>query len=115
MGNIPSNKKVFIGGNFNGHMGKEADSYESVHAGFGLGVRNESGELLHFALAHDLVIANSIFRKKEEHLITYKSGGHATQIDYALVRIRDRVSCRDYKVVLSTKMPTQHCLLVLVF
>ena len=116
MGNISRDEKVFIGGDFNGHIGKEADSYKSVHGGFGLGVRNESGEqLLHFALAHDLFIANSIFRKKEEHLITYKSGGHATQIDYALVRIRDRVSCRDYKVVLSTKMPTQHCLLVLVF
>ena len=64
---------------FSRHIGKEAHSYESDHGDFGLGERNESGEqLLHFALAHDLVIANSIFRKKKEHLITY-----TTQIDYA--------------------------------
>ena len=43
-------------------------NYNSVHGGFGYGVRNESGEiLLKFALAKELVIANSIFRKKDEH------------------------------------------------
>ena len=116
IGNILRDEKVFVGGDFNGHMGKEADSYESVHGGFGLGVRNESGEqLLHFSLAHDLVIANSIFKKKEEHLITYKSVVHTTQIDYALVRRTDKVSSRDYKLVFGTKMPTQHRLFVLVF
>ena len=47
-----------------------------VHGGFGLVAGNESGEnLLEFALAKELVIENSIFRKKNEHLITYKSGG----------------------------------------
>ena len=113
---IPAEEKVFIGGDFNGHIGKEAANYNSVHGGFGYGVRNESGEiLLEFALAKELVIANSIFRKKDEHLITYKSGGHATQIDYCLVRKVDRSSCLDCKVVLGTEMPTQHRLLVLVF
>ncbi|CAO2841463.1 unnamed protein product [Amaranthus hypochondriacus] len=113
---ILADEKVFIGGNFNGHIGKEAVNYNAVHGGFGYGVRNESGEtLLEFALAKELVIANSIFRKKEEHLITYKSGGHATQIDYCLVRKADRSSCLDCKVVLGTDMPTQHRLLVLVF
>ena len=52
-----------------------------------MGARNEIREnLLEFALAKDLVIENSIFRKKDEHLTTYKSGGHATQVDYFLVR-----------------------------
>ena len=41
-----------------------------------MGARNESGEnLLEFAPAKDLVIANSIFRKKDKHLTTCKSGG----------------------------------------
>ena len=55
----------------------------------------------------DLVIAKD--------LTTYKSGGHATQVDYCLVRKRDRDSCLDCKVVLSTEMSAQHRLLVLVF
>ncbi|XP_057548018.1 uncharacterized protein LOC130826445 [Amaranthus tricolor] len=102
--------------NSNGHIGRDAGNYNSVHGGFGLGARNESGEnLLEFALAKELVIENSIFRKKDEHLITYKNGGHATQIDYILVRKGDRASCLDCKVVLGTEMPTQHRLLVLVF
>ena len=71
--------------------------------------------LLEFALAKDLVIANSIFRKKDEHLTTYKSDGHATQVDYFLVRKGDWASCLDRKVVLGIEMPTQHRLLVLVF
>lgn len=51
MGTIPGDEKVFIGGDFNGHIGREADSYELVHGGFGLGARIKSGEqLLQFAL-----------------------------------------------------------------
>ena len=116
MRTIPEDEKVFLGGDFNRHIGRDAGNYNSVHGGFGLGARNESGEnLLEFALAKELVIANSIFRKKDEHLITYKSGGHATQVDYFLVRKGDRASCLDCKVVLGTEMPTQHRLLVLVF
>ena len=113
---IPANEKVFLGGDFNGHIGKEATNYNSIHGGFGYGVRNESDEsLLELVLAKELVIANSIFRKKDEHLITYKSGKLATQIDYFLVRRDDRSSCLDCKVVLGTEMPTQHRVLVLVF
>ena len=103
-------------GDFNGHIGKEVVNYNSVHGGFAYGVRNESGEIfLEFALAKELVIKNSIFRKKDEHLITYKSGGHATQIDYCLIWKDDRSSCLDCKVVLGIEIPTQHRLLVLVF
>ena len=116
MGTILEDEKVFLGGDFNGNIGKKVDSYESVYDSFGLGARNKSGEhLLQFSLARDLVIANSIFRKKEEHLITFKSGGHATQIDYAVVCKGDKALCRDCTVVLGTKMPTQHRLLMLVF
>ena len=116
MRTITEDEKVFLRGDFNGHIGRDAGNYYSVHGGFGLGARNESGEnLLEFALAKELVIANSIFRKKDEHLTTYKSSGHATHVDYFLVRKGERASCLDCKVVLGTEMPTQHRLLVLVF
>ena len=48
-------------------------------------------------------------------MTTYKSGGHATQVDYFLVHKGDWASCLDYKVVLGIEVPTQHRLLVLVF
>ncbi|XP_057523856.1 uncharacterized protein LOC130803670 [Amaranthus tricolor] len=108
--------RIVVGEEIISIVSGDADNYNSVHGGFGLGARNESGEsLLEFALAKELIIANFIFRKKDEHLITYKSGGHATQVDYFLVRKGDRASCLDCKVVLGTEMPTQHRLLVVVF
>ena len=116
MRTILEDEKLFLGWDFNGHIGRQAENYYSVHEGFSFGARNESGEhLLEFALAKDLVIENSFFRKKEKHLITYNSGGHATQVDYCLVRKGDRTSCLDCKVVLGTRMPAQHRFLVLVF
>ncbi|XP_070015739.1 uncharacterized protein [Nicotiana sylvestris] len=43
--------------------------YDDVHCGFGFGVRNEGGaSLLDFAKAFDIVIVNSYFQKKEDHL-----------------------------------------------
>lgn len=41
--------------------------------------------LLEFAFAKKLDIGNLISRKKDEHLIIFKSSGHAIQIDYCLV------------------------------
>ena len=69
--------------------------------------------ILDFALAYDLAIVNTYFRKREEHLITFKSGSARTQIDYFLVRARNRRWCRDCKVLPSECLTTQHRLLVL--
>lgn len=75
MRTISKDEKVFLGADINGHIGRKAYSYSLVHEGFGFSVRNKSGEnQLMFALAKELAIANSNFRKKYEHLITYKSG-----------------------------------------
>ncbi|EYC03702.1 hypothetical protein Y032_0092g2572 [Ancylostoma ceylanicum] len=46
---------------------------------------------LDHAEAADLAVVNTLFKKKNEHLITYCSGGCATQIDYILVRRKDGV------------------------
>ncbi|GKD40210.1 retrovirus-related pol polyprotein LINE-1 [Tanacetum coccineum] len=55
--------------------------------GFGYGVRNEEGRaILDFAIAHDLVVVNSYFKKRDHHLVTFQSGGRCTQIDLFLVR-----------------------------
>nr|XP_016493104.1 PREDICTED: craniofacial development protein 2-like [Nicotiana tabacum] len=66
---IPPTERLFIGGDFNGHIGSSAGCYTEVHGGFGFGERNRAGILLlDFAKAFDLVIANSSFPKREEHL-----------------------------------------------
>jgi len=101
-------------GDFNGHIGRRGDGYETVHGGFGFSKRN-SGEMsiLDFAVAYDLAIVNSYFKKKKEHLITFKSGSTRTQIDYLLMRTNDKRMCRDCKVIPSECLTTQHRSLVM--
>nr|GEV85861.1 retrovirus-related Pol polyprotein LINE-1 [Tanacetum cinerariifolium] len=81
----PADERLIIRGDLNGHIGAAANGYAGVHGGFGFGDRNEEGRtILEFATAHEMVVANSFFRKSEAHLITFQSGGHNTQIDYLL-------------------------------
>ena len=77
------------------------------------GERNAPGNsILDFALSYDLILANTWFRKRESHLITFRSGSNASQIDFFLIRRVDRGSCIDCKVVPDESVVTQHKLLV---
>ncbi|XP_075095172.1 uncharacterized protein LOC107820511 [Nicotiana tabacum] len=100
---IPHTEKLFIGRDFSGHIGASARGYDDVHGGFSFGDRNEGGNsLLDFARTFDLVIANSSFPKKEEHLVTFRNSMGKTQIDYLLCRKCDKGLCTDCKLVEST-------------
>ncbi|XP_070002878.1 uncharacterized protein [Nicotiana sylvestris] len=111
---IPPSERLFIGGDFNGHIGSSAGGYTEVHGDFGFGERNEGGTLLlDFAKAFDLVIANSCFPKREEHLVTYQSSVAKTQIDYLILRRCDRRLCEECKVIPGETLATQHRLLVM--
>ncbi|XP_059285611.1 uncharacterized protein LOC132039083 [Lycium ferocissimum] len=111
---FPHSEKLFLGGNFNGHIGTSARGYDDVHGGFGFGDKNEGGTaLLDFVRAFNLVIANFSFQKREEHLVTFRSMRAKTQIDYLLSRKCDRRLCTDCKVIPSENLTTQHRLLVM--
>ena len=113
---IPLSEVLIPGGDWNGHVGRAADGFEEVHGGYGYGVRNdEGGRLLDFAVAHDLVIGNTLFKKRNSHLITYASGDHETQVDYILFRKGLRKYIRDVKVIPWEECLTQHRLLVCIF
>nr|GEY72571.1 glyoxalase I, glyoxalase/bleomycin resistance protein/dihydroxybiphenyl dioxygenase [Tanacetum cinerariifolium] len=67
-----------------------------VYGGFSYEVTNDKGcSILEYVIAHDVVGANSFFKKRDAHLITFKSGGHNIQIDYLLVRKGDLKACKD--------------------
>nr|XP_009767594.1 PREDICTED: craniofacial development protein 2-like [Nicotiana sylvestris]XP_016490235.1 PREDICTED: craniofacial development protein 2-like [Nicotiana tabacum] len=67
-------EKLFIGRDFNGYIGATSGGYDDVHGGYGFVYRNRGGtSLLDFSRALDLVIANSSFPKKREHLVTFRS------------------------------------------
>jgi hypothetical protein len=110
---VPVSEKLFIGGDLNGHVGSTRVGFDGVHGGFGYGSRNQEGEdILNFALAYDLFIANSLFRKRVSHLVTFSSGQHCSQIDFILIRREDRHACLDCKVIPEECVVPQHKLVV---
>ena len=91
---------LFVRGDFNGHIGKNADGYEGVHGGREFGRRNLEGErILEFAVAHNLVISNSLLTKRESHLVTCQSGESQSQIDYILLKRQNIKLVSDVKVI----------------
>ncbi|XP_043717506.1 uncharacterized protein LOC122665422 [Telopea speciosissima] len=107
-------EKIIIGGDLNGHVGKDRRGYEEVHGEYGVGERNEEGiSVLDFAIAFDMCIVNTFFKKREEHLVTYKSGQHASQIDFFLTRRFDRLLYKDCKVIPRESLTAQHRVVVL--
>ncbi|XP_059277895.1 uncharacterized protein LOC132032123 [Lycium ferocissimum] len=110
---IPLTEKLFIGGDFNGHIGSVSRGYDEVRR---IWLRDKNGggvSLLDFAKAFGLVVANSCFPKKKEHLVTFRSSVVATQIDFLLLRKDDKGLCKDCKVIPSENLTTQHNLLVM--
>ena len=110
---VPIGEKLFIGGDLNGHVGTSNTGFEGAHGGFGYGIRNQEGEdVLSFALAYNMIVANTLFRKRESHLVTFSSGQHSSQIDFILSRREDRRACLDCKVIPGESVVPQHKLVV---
>ena len=109
---LGEHERVVVGADMNGHVGRENDVIGRVHGGHGVGERNLEGEsIVDFAMATDLAIVNTFFRKKREHQITYRSGGRSSQIDYFLYRrqrIQEIINC---KVIPGDHVAPQHRLL----
>jgi hypothetical protein len=110
---VSSSEKLFVGGDLNGHVGSARGGFERVHVGFGYDKQNQEGEeILNFAIVYDLMVANTFFRKKKSHLITFNSGQHSNQIDFVLTRREERPNCMDCKIISGKCVVTQHKLLV---
>ncbi|XP_047257656.1 craniofacial development protein 2-like [Capsicum annuum] len=111
---VPSNEKLFIRGDFNGHIGSSSRGYDDVHGGYRFGVRNVEGvTLLDFARAFRLVVGNFNFPKKEVHLTTFYSSMSKTQIVFLFLKKGDRGICKDCNVLPSESISTQHRILVM--
>jgi hypothetical protein len=113
---VPISEKLFIGGDLNGHVGSTRVGFDGVHGGFRYESRNQEREgILNFALAYDLIVPNTLFRKRVSHLVTFSSGQHCSQIDFILARRKDRHACLDCKVIPGECVVSQHKLVVVDF
>ena len=65
-----------------------------------------------FGKRMDLAIVNIYFKKKNEHRVTYWSGGKSTQVDYVMCRRRNLKEMCDCKVILNECVAKQHRMVV---
>ena len=107
-------EELIIGGDLNGHVGKDRSNFERKHGGHGYGQQNPEGEsILSFAQAYDLVVANTYFQRKVEHPITYKIGDRCLTVDYIITRTEKLNNIKDCKVIPGECAITQHRILVM--
>ena len=108
---------VIIAGDLNGHVGKDSDGYEGVHGGRGYGTRNREGKrILEFGSDMDMVVTNTMFKKRLSRLITYSTGDEenkiSTQIDYILIGRKNMKLVKDVKVIAGEEVAKQHNLVI---
>ncbi|KAK3541137.1 hypothetical protein QTP86_015723, partial [Hemibagrus guttatus] len=109
MESIPTGERVVIGADFNGHVGEGNTGDEEVMGKFGVKERNLEGQMVvDFAKRMDMAVVNTYFQKREEHRVTYKSGGRRTQVDYILCRRGNLKEISDCKVVVGESVARQH-------
>ena len=88
---VSKQAKIVLGADLNEHVGKGNIGDEEIMGRYGAGTRNKEGSMVvDFAKRMDLEIVNTYFKKKDEHRVTYKSGGKSTQVDYMISRRRNR-------------------------
>ncbi|KAI5105881.1 hypothetical protein C0J45_3578 [Silurus meridionalis] len=92
---VPRKERLVIGADFNGHE------------------RNVEGQLVvDFAKRMEMAVVNTYFKKKEDHRVTYKSGGKCTQLDYVLCRRCNLKEIGDCKVLAGDSVARQHRMVV---
>ena len=112
---IPKSELLIPCGDWNGHVGCAGTEYREVHGGMGYGRSEpdvEGERILEYALAFDLLLGNTCFKKRDSHLITYTSGNAATQLDVILFPRAMRKLVTDVKVIPGEEVALQHQLLV---
>ncbi|KAK3520883.1 hypothetical protein QTP86_010611 [Hemibagrus guttatus] len=113
MESIPTGERVVIRADFNGHVGEGNTGDEEVMGKFGVKERNLEGQMVvDFAKRMDIGVVNTYFQKREEHRVTYKSGGRRTQVDYILCRRGNLKEISDCKVVVGESVARQHRMVV---
>ena len=101
---ISKEERIVLCVDLNGQVGEGNIGDEEIMGRYGAGTRNKEGSMVvDFGKRLDLAIVNTYFKKKDEHRVTYKSGGKSTQVYYVMC------NC---KVILNEWVAKQHRMVV---
>ena len=110
---ISKEERIVLGADVNGHVSKGNIGDEEIMGRYSAGTRNKEGSMVvDFGKRMDLAIVNTYFKKKDEHRVTYKSGGKSTQVDYVMCRRRNLKEMCDCKIILNEYIAKQHRMVV---
>ncbi|KAI5099810.1 gastrula zinc finger protein XlCGF28.1-like [Silurus meridionalis] len=110
---VSRNERLLIGADFNGHVGEGNRGDEEVMGRYGLMERNVEGQMVvDFAKRMEMAVVNIYFKKKEDHRVTYKSGGRCRQVDYVLCMRCNLKKIGDCKVLAGDSVARQHRMVV---
>ncbi|KAF7708371.1 hypothetical protein HF521_017428 [Silurus meridionalis] len=110
---VPRKERLVIRADFNGHVGEGNGGDEEVMRRYGLQERNVKGQMVvDFAKRMEMAVVKTYFKKKEDHRVTYKSGGRCTQVDYVLCRRCNLKEIGDCKVLAGDSIARQHRMVV---
>ena len=111
--NISNKEQLIVLGDFNARVGADQRSWPSCLGKFGIGKMNDNGQrLLELCAYHNLYIANSFFKTKPQHKVSWRHprSKHWHQLDLILVRrtaIKNVLHTRSYH---SADCDTDHSL-----
>ncbi|XP_063865377.1 craniofacial development protein 2-like [Scylla paramamosain] len=109
-------ERIILGGDLNGHVGRNRNIIERTHGGWGVGERNEESEnVVDFAVAFDMAILNTFYKKQENQMWTYCSAGRKSQIDLLMCRRNNLKEIKNFKVINGESVAPQHRLIVIDF
>jgi hypothetical protein len=109
---MEKNSWLIILGDFNAKIGKSNGNESEVVGPFGLGERNDRGEmLLNFARSRELFISNTQFKKRLNRRWTWHLGRAWNEIDYIITRKSQKNLVTDVSVVNNFKFNSDHRLL----
>lgn len=97
---VPNTNNIIIAGDMDARIGKGEDNWKHIIGNHGIGQRNENGQLLlELCAEKNLHIANTRFKPKNMHKVTWKHPRSREWhiLDYIIVRsnnIRDVLRCR---------------------
>ena len=110
---ILTEKRIVLGADLNGHVGEGNIEDKEIMGRDGAGTRNKEGSMVvDFGKRMDLAIVNIYLKKKDEHRVTYKSGGKSTQVDYVMCIRRNLKEMCNCKVILNECVAKQHRMVV---